>query len=112
MGVSVIANLSLSGEYRGRLTFTSTANVAPAKAGAACSMVLGRRRPQLSLGRRKSNRLAGLRPVGEEALDALFGQHMLEQPLDDRRRRGHHVGADLRGFEHIDRKSTRLNSSD
>src|SRR3546814_5917889 len=67
MVVSVIANLSLSGEYRGRLTFTSTANVAPAKAGAACSMVLGRRRPQLSLGRRKSNRLAGLRPVGEEA---------------------------------------------
>jgi hypothetical protein len=39
MVVSVIANLSLSDEYRGRLTFTSTGKLsqkrcAPAKAGA------------------------------------------------------------------------------
>src|SRR3546814_5769508 len=49
-----------------------------------------------------SDRLPGLRPVGEKAFDTLFGQDMLEQPLDDRWRRGHHVGADLRGFEHMD----------
>src|SRR3546814_9523025 len=59
-------------------------------------------RPRLLLGRRDLNRLAGLGPVGEEAFDALFGQDMLEQSLDDRRRRGHQVGADLRGFEDMD----------
>src|SRR3546814_17152258 len=48
-----------------------------------------------------SNRLPGLRPVGEEAFDALFGQDMLAQPLDHRRGRSHHVGPDLGGFEHM-----------
>src|SRR3546814_5876431 len=47
-----------------------------------------------------SNRLPGLRPVGEEAFDALFGQDMLEQPLDHRQGRSHHVGTDLRSEEH------------
>src|SRR3546814_14205597 len=80
----------------------------PTKAGAQSGLprqwhcsVLGPRlrgdpQPVCSTG---SDRLPGLRPVGEKAFDTLFGQDMLEQPLDDRWLRGHHVGADLRGFE-------------
>src|SRR5688500_12495960 len=45
------------------------------------------------------DRLPRFRPIGEEALDALVGQHVLEQPPDHRRRRGHDVGADLRRLE-------------
>ena len=46
------------------------------------------------------NALAGLRPVGDEALDALVGQDMLEQTLDYGRRHGGDIGPDQRALEH------------
>jgi LPS-assembly lipoprotein len=47
--------------------------------------------------------LAGLGPVGQEGLQPLVGQRMLDQRLQRRRRRGGDVGADQRRFaSHVD----------
>ena len=56
---------------------------------------------------RLEDRLAGLGPIRHEAGNALVGQHMVEQGLDDGRRRGHHIGADLGAVEHVDRVTDR-----
>ncbi len=42
--------------------------------------------------------LAGLGPVGDELLETLVGQRMLDQRLEHGRRGGDNVGADQRGF--------------
>ena len=55
--------------------------------------------PRAGEDRRSADLLAGLRPVGQEAFNALVGQRMLDQLADHRRRRGHHVGADARGLD-------------
>src|SRR5205823_8001052 len=47
--------------------------------------------------------LPGSFPVLEETGDAQVGQRVLEQLPDDLGRRGHHVGADLGGFDHVHR---------
>src|SRR3546814_12444629 len=49
--------------------------------------------------RRSADRLPGLRPIGEETLDPLVGQRVLDELADHGGRRGHHHGADPRSEE-------------
>ncbi|KAI1692342.1 hypothetical protein DdX_21300 [Ditylenchus destructor] len=49
-----------------------------------------------------ADRLAGLRPIGEEAFDPLVGQRVLDELADHCGRRGHHVRAELRRLQNVD----------
>src|SRR3546814_2105976 len=48
-----------------------------------------------------ADHLAGLFPVRQKGGEALFGQRVVEQRLDDGGRRGHHIRADARAFQDL-----------
>src|ERR1700690_1763613 len=53
------------------------------------------------------NRLAGLLPVGEEGFEALVGERVFGQRLQDRRRNRRHIGASHRHLLDMKRRADR-----